>query len=273
MNGDELRTHFHPDHWADLLASGLTPETIKAHGIHSARPSDIPKLIGWAPTDLQSALVFPYPGQPEFCRIKCFPSLTNGNGHTRRYLQKKGTSVRLYIPKLAASVLKDPGVPLYWTEGEKKALRADQAGIPCIALGGLWNWIEENSAIEALDEIAHVNRAERFYPDQDIWARPDLLKAVYAFAREIEARGGILQIGVLPATPGEQKLDEFLQRHSRGDLEALPHIDRRHKTFSGLATWWRGWRQAKLTGKRKGKRQTPTSRVYPYRVLGGVSPI
>jgi hypothetical protein len=269
MTADDLRIHFHPDHWADLLSSGLTPETIHAHGLYSARPGDIPKLVGWAPKDLQSALVFPYPGQEGFCRIKCFPAITNGNGHTIRYLQKKGTGVRLYIPHLAASVLKDPGTPLHWTEGEKKSLRANQDGLPCIALGGLWNWIEHNSALEGLDDIAHVNRVERFYPDHDVWARQDLLKAVYAFAREIEARGGLLQIGILPATLGEQKLDEFLQRHSRQDLEALPHIDRRHKAFTGFASWWRSWRQTKLTGKRQGKRQQPTHRVCPYRILGG----
>jgi hypothetical protein len=266
---DDFKDGFHPEHWEDLLTSGLTPETIQAHGIYSARPNDIPKLLGWAPKDLQSALVFPYPGQEGFCRIKCFPALVNLNGHTTRYLQRKGSGVRLYIPKLAASVVKDPAIPMDWTEGEKKSLRANQDGFPCIGLGGLWNWIEDNGAVEGLDEIAHVNRLERFYPDADVWARPDLLKAIYAFAREIEARGGILQIGVLPATPGEQKLDEFLQRHPRADLETLPHIDRRHKAFTGFATWWRGWRQTKLTGRHKGKRQTPTHRVCPYRVHAG----
>ena len=104
---------------------------------------------------------------------------------------------------------------------------------------------------------------------QDVWARPDLLKAVYAFAREIEARGGRLEIGILPAIAGEQKLDEFLQRHAPSDLHALPHITRHHKTFSGFSSWWRGWRQAKLTGKRKGKRQTPPHRLCPYLVRGG----
>lgn len=259
MIDDDLRAHFHPEHWADLLASGLTSETIQGHGLYSARPSDIPKLLGWAPKNLKSALVFPYPGQPGFCRIKCFPALTNGNGHTIRYLQKKSSGVRLYIPQCAETVLKDPGIPLAWTEGEKKALRANQDDIPCIALGGLWNWIQDNTAIEGLDDIAHVNRVERFYPDQDVWARDDLLKAVYAFAREIEARGGILHIGILPATTGEQKLDEFLQSHTQEELEALPHITRQHKTFSGFASWWRSWRQSKLKGKRQGKETEPAA--------------
>ena len=42
---DDFKDGFHPVHWEDLLTSGLTPETIQAHGIYSARPNDIPKLL------------------------------------------------------------------------------------------------------------------------------------------------------------------------------------------------------------------------------------
>jgi hypothetical protein len=51
---DDFKDGFHPEHWEDLLTSGLTPETIQAHGIYSARPNDIPKLIGWAPKQTAS---------------------------------------------------------------------------------------------------------------------------------------------------------------------------------------------------------------------------
>ena len=135
MSGDDLRDHFQPQHWADLMKSGLTPETIQGHGIYSARPSDIPKLLGWDPSGLQSALIFPYPGQAGFCRIKCFPPIMNGHGHAIRYLQKKGSGVRLYIPTVAASVLKDPGIPLSWTEGEKKGSPSEPGRDPLCRAG------------------------------------------------------------------------------------------------------------------------------------------
>lgn len=259
MTSEIIRLHddfwdgFHPDHRADLLKSGLSVATVKAAGIYSARPRDIPKLLGYSPKHLESALVFPYPNDPSFCRIKVFPVPTEP--HAPRYLQRKHSGVRLYLPPLAAEVLTDPAIPLHWTEGEKKALKACQEGLACGALGGLWNWIEENRGVAGLDDIAHVNRREPFYPDADVWARPDLLKAVYAFLRELEARGAQPLTGVLPMTAGVQKLDEFLLQRTTDDLQALSHIRRDHKTFSGLAKWWQGWRGKKL-GTPKAKTTT-----------------
>ena len=52
----------HPDHIADLRKSGLSDETIKLMGVYSSRPGDIPSLVGWNPVNVESALVFPYPG-------------------------------------------------------------------------------------------------------------------------------------------------------------------------------------------------------------------
>jgi len=59
-----------------------------------------------------------------------------------RYWQPSGTVPRLYLPPFLRwnSLLKDEETPLYITEGEKKAARACKDGIPCIGLGGVWNW-------------------------------------------------------------------------------------------------------------------------------------
>ena len=110
MHDDELRIHFQPDHWEDLCNSGLSPETIQSLGIYSARPGDIPKLIGWAPEGVRSALVFPYPNNNGFCRVKVFPPLMDKSGHTKKYLQRKNSGVHLYLPPLAYAVRHDPSV-------------------------------------------------------------------------------------------------------------------------------------------------------------------
>ena len=140
MSGTTTLPPLHPDHLADLRRSGLSDETIVTLGIYSARPQDIPQLIGWNPSEVTSALVLPYPGEDGFYRVKVFPSFTKRDGHTVKYLQRPGTGVQLYNPPLAAKVLKDPSKPLGWTEGEKKAAKACQEGVPCIGLGGLWNF-------------------------------------------------------------------------------------------------------------------------------------
>jgi Domain of unknown function (DUF3854)/Domain of unknown function (DUF927) len=273
MIHSDVQSAFHPDHWADLVKSGLTPETIQTLRIYSARPDDIPKLIGWVPEGLMSALVFPYPGTNGFCRVKVFPPLIDKCRHIVKYLQKRRSGVHLYVPPLAQSVLKDPTVPLAWSEGEKKAACACQAGLPCGGLGGLWNWLQDNRPIAELDEIAHVNRRETIYPDSDVWARPDLLKAVYAFGRELEARGATVRMGILPPLSGGTKcgLDDFLQEKGREALEQIAYITLKHKTFTGLDGWWRSWRQSSLHTSRHKEHKAPSSihAQSPYRIQQG----
>ncbi len=269
----ELQASFHPDHWADLKNSGLSDETIRALGIHSARPGDIPKLIGWTPPKVRSALVFPYPGENGFCRVKVFPPFTNAAGHSVKYLQRKRSGVRLYLPPLAQSVVKDPTVPFAWTEGEKKSARLVQDGRPCGGLGGLWNWLEENLPIAKLDEIAHADRLETIYPDSDVWARPDLLKAVYAFGRELQARGARVEVGILPPRADGTKcgLDDFLQERGCQALDVITSLSLKNKTFTGFASWWQGWRRSSLhTSRRKGRNAASSPlAACPYRDQGG----
>jgi Domain of unknown function (DUF3854) len=153
-----MTDRFHPEHLVDLRKSGLTDDTIAELGIYTARPGDISKLIGWNPESVTSALVFPYPGEDKFYRVKVFPAYTNGTGHPVKYLQRKRSGLHLYIPPLAQKVLVNPSIPFAWTEGEKKAGRLCQEGRPGAALGGLWNWIEDNLPIARLDDIAHAER-------------------------------------------------------------------------------------------------------------------
>ena len=200
----------HPEHLADLRKSGLTDETFRELDIQSVRPQDIPRLLGWDPANVTSALNFPYPRE-DFSRLKVFPSFKDKDGHTVKYLQRSGSGVHLYIPPRAEKVLKDPTVPLGYTEGEKKAAEACQEGIPCIGLGGLWSWLEDGKPITKLDEVAHAEREEVIYPDSDVWTRPDLLRAVYAFGKELESRGANPNVVVFPSAPdGEKHRVRFL---------------------------------------------------------------
>jgi hypothetical protein len=74
-------------------------------------------------------------------------------------------------------------VPLLITEGEKKALKANQEGFACVAVGGLWNWQVGGRPIADLDRIDWVEREAVIVPDSDVWTRPDLVQPVFALAR------------------------------------------------------------------------------------------
>lgn len=249
MSGVGLDTAFHPDHIADLRASGLTDSIIGELKIESVRPQDISKLAGFNPPGVTSALLFPYPGEEKFYRIKVFPPYKDKDGHFVKYLQPPNSGCRLYILPHTAKVLSDPSKPIAYTEGEKKAARACQGGIATIGLGGLWNWLEDGKPIPKLDEIAHADRMEIIYADSDVWTKPGLQDAVYAFGRELESRGARVSVGIIP--PGadgvKRGLDDFLVLTEANGISAfealneLKKIPLKHATFSRSASWWKGW--------------------------------
>jgi len=194
----------HPDHLADLKKSGLNDEIIISLGIHSIPPREIPRIIN--DPRVESLLCFPYPGLNGFCRWKIFPSgLTDKEGHKRRYHQKAGSGVHLYIPPLAQKVLSDPTTPLYFVEGEKKAAKGCQEGYPTIGLGGLWNWVCDGEPIEELDQVKWEGRHVFLVPDSDAWLdRDDLLHAVYALGSELECRGAYVRMLKISPKGGEE---------------------------------------------------------------------
>jgi len=251
MNGVTTATgvSLHPEHLADLRKSGLTDETILAAGLYSIRPSDLAKLVGFNPLGVQSALCFPYQGNGGHFRVKVFPPYKDRNGHTVKYLQRRGSDVQLYIHCDVQAALKDPTIPLSITEGEKKALALTQAGRPCIGLGGLWSWMRDGKPIPGLDAIAWAGRAVTLYPDSDVWMRPDLMQAVYALMRELVARGATVSIAIIPGSEGGKVgIDDFLVERSRGGvsptegLSCLTSLPLDHPAFTGAAAWWERWR-------------------------------
>lgn len=239
------KSQFHSKHLADLRKSGLRNKTIETMGAYSVRPADIPRLLGQDPKNVKSVLAFPYPNL-KFIRFKVFPPYVDAKGHKVKYLQRAGSGVHLYILPSVRQVLADPSISLHFTEGEKKASKAVQESLMCIGLGGLWNWIEENKAIKEFDDIAWVNREVIFYPDSDVWARPDLQRAVYAFGREIEERGARFYVVVIPQKSTEKVgLDDYLVKKGAQQLGTLDRITLKHSALKRQSAWWKEWKARK----------------------------
>ncbi len=261
----KLTEKFHPDHLRDLARSGLSEETILALGIYSARPQDIPKLVGWDPPPaVTSVLVFPYPGEDEFSRVKVFPLFTDKQGRAVKYLQRPRSGVRLYLPDRVRAVLPDPDVPLVFTEGEKKAAALWQAGYYTIGLGGVWNWLEDGQPIAGLDGpgIAWVNRCVEIAFDSNIWHRPDLLRCAYALARECEDHGAVVTLRRIPHVEGRDAgADDYLVAHGKEAYAALETIPLDNKSLSRFKEWYKGWR---------GRKAPPVASIAPRELLDGL---
>jgi hypothetical protein len=231
----------HPVHLEDLSRSGLKDETIREAGIHSVPPYDISKKLEGRFSKVKSLLVFPYPGCEGFERYKLFPPQQTGKG-TVKYYQKSGTPPRLYIPHKVTPILSDTSIPIYFTEGEKKTLKANQEGLFCIGLGGLWNWSdgsEEKNLIPDFDLFTLEGRTVYIVPDND-WLSPDrhgkpknLREAVYELAYRLIDRGAKVFIVELSQGP-EKGVDDFLCRHSIEDFQVLPKKEVRRLTIEEM---------------------------------------
>jgi Domain of unknown function (DUF3854)/AAA domain len=123
-------------------------------------------------------------------------------------------------------VLEDLTIPLGIVEGEKKALKACQEGLMCVAIGGLWSWLEGGRLLPKFDDIALQDRQILLYPDSDVWQRQDLLQAVYRLGAALEAKGAHVRVVRIPPGPGKTKqgLDDYLVAYSAGEAQALRRV-------------------------------------------------
>ena len=215
--------NLHPQHHADLQRSGLSDESIRSACIATVPPGKISKRLGYDDSGLSSMYEIPY-GEG-FSRYRCF--YLEGKAGPK-YLQPKNSGNRLYIPSLAASILNDPTKPLYITEGEKKALKACQEGLPCVGLPGLWNWkIKGGGLIADFEKIVLRDRQVIIVPDND-YRKPgrngykkNLEMAVDGLAQAMMGRGAHVSVVQLPDGPAKG-LDDYLCSRTVASFHALP---------------------------------------------------
>jgi hypothetical protein len=240
IGDSNIALHLHPDHLADLRASGLSRETIHAAGVYSISPSDFLEFFSGRSTlgkDLRAkvltALAFPYQGH-SFARIKLFPALAK-----MKYSQPLGTAARLYIPFPVSDG------PLYVVEGEKKTLAAHQAGLNAVGIGGIWTWLNRGEPIDDLNLIQWQNREAIIIPDSDVFERVELLRAVYALGRELRSREALVSVAQIPqAVAVKTGLDDFLI--SGGRIADLEIRGLGQRCFQSVQFWYGAWRAKKI---------------------------
>jgi hypothetical protein len=235
---DNFALRFHPDHLADLRASGLSDETIRQSGVYSLRLKDFTLFFNARKNllSLETALCLPYQ-DGEFARIKLFPfpSVFDSRGKPMKYSQPPNTSARLYIP----FPVTDGDVCL--CEGEKKTLAAYQAGLNAVGIGGVWSWLSGGEPIDDLKLIEWDGRDVTIIPDSDVFRRVNLLRAIYALGRELRALGANVYIGQIPECDSNKVgLDDYLL--AGGEVATLDLFRLDHGKFKSLDYWHREWK-------------------------------
>lgn len=193
-----------PEHLADLRKSGLTDETIAAQYIRSVPPSMIPRLLGFDISSVRSAMLLPFRapagGFMDHVRVKIFPALTDADGHAIKYLQRKGSTPRLYFVAGCLREVLESDAPLWVVEGEKKALAVAQLGLPAVGFCGVEGWHRQGATalLTDFDAVRLGDRILELVPDGDYQTNLDVKRAVQRFGGALLARGARPRVVLLP---------------------------------------------------------------------------
>jgi hypothetical protein len=213
----------------NLRASGLTDETIALAEVYTEHHRTvIAQILQRRAWSQGAALVIPFylPGgaEPHAYRVRPrYPRTekrANGKSRAVKYDQAvaHGTLVYFAPRARAGRWYADPARPLYWTEGEKKALVFDQLELACVGLTGVWNWGDRQHRTDTGAErlhptlLEHVTVAGRHHVicfDADAKDNENVMLAAARLCGVLRAGGAISVRFVCPPALEQKGIDDF----------------------------------------------------------------
>jgi hypothetical protein len=209
-----------------LEESGLTLSDAKKLKFKDLSSNETDKLIG----QRTASLYIPYfdvKGKliPEMFRVRYYsperkksfgPPKLGRPPKPRKYDQPSGVLPRAYFPPTQpwAKIIKDTSVPIFITEGEKKAAKACKEGFPTIGLGGIWNFMSKKLGIQFLKELTDINWSGRevvIAYDSDIESNAQNRKAIHELSKRLITQGAtVKKIRFIQYDESKVGLDDFL---------------------------------------------------------------
>lgn len=171
--------------------------------------------------------------RPEFA-IKLPVTKPGQKQRTKKYDQPHGTDVLVYTPPLAACSISQnqSTVPLYWTEGEKKALLLAQLGLCVVGLTGVECWSQPGSKSTVLHPYIaqHYGIAGRDHVivfDADAITNENVLRAMRKLAGVLRMLGAVTVTAALPPyvdAKSPKGIDDYAHVHGiEATLDLLQH--------------------------------------------------
>lgn len=240
MGGRILLSH----HAERISASSISDEVAKVRGYRTVSLKSELKTLGFAESQRRvPALLIPvwsvhgeivtYQIRPDEPRIK--------DGKPLKYETPAGAHMALDVPPAARPLLADPSLPLFITEGARKADAAVSRGLCCVALLGVWNFRgkNENGGLTALADwecVALKGRKAYICFDSDVMEKDAVRLAMKRLRAFLESRGANVRLIYLPSGAGGVKvgLDDYfaaggtvdgLMRLATADLPDEPKAD------------------------------------------------
>jgi len=153
---------------------------------------------------------------------------TSSRGKPVKYESPAGSSNRLDCPPRCQKMIGNPQVPLWITEGSKKADALASKGACGISVTGVWGFKGKNqfggiTFLTDWDYVALKNRTVYLAFDSDIVTKEPVRKALEHIGEHLKRKGATVQIIQLPQLEGQSKtgIDDYLLRYTLQDAERL----------------------------------------------------
>lgn len=208
-----------PQHEELLHASAISAEVAVARGYRSVTSPFELNTVGFGRGQMTvPALLIPvygpggarsgYQTRPDTPR-------TARDGRVVKYEVPQGSRSTLDVPPGVRDRIGDPAIPLFVTEGIRKADSAVSRGLCCVALFGVWNWRGTNElggsvALAEWESIALKDRKVYIAFDSDITRKRSVRSALDRLRGFLQSRGAEVFVVEFPEDGGAKVgLDDF----------------------------------------------------------------
>lgn len=219
----------HLDH---LRASGISDEVIKERGYESVLGKKQLADLGFSSVQQRvPGLLIPQwgvDGKETGYQYRTDNPRTNSKQKAIKYENPAGSSIRLDCPPRCWERLGDPSIPLWITEGSKKADALASHGVCAVSLTGVWGFKGKNKVggttfLADWDYIALKGRQSNLVFDSDIVEKPQVRQALQRLSQHLTNKQSKLLVIHLPnGSNGKVGVDDYLaDGHTLDDLKTL----------------------------------------------------
>jgi len=221
------------DHLRHLSeGSGISAEVIRERGYRSILGKSELEKLGFSLSQRRApGILVPLwsvDGKEAGFQFRPDHPRTASRGRPVKYESPKGSSNRLDCPPRSQKMMGNPQVPLWITEGAKKADALASRGACAISVTGVWGFKGKNqfggvTFLADWDYIALRNRTVYLAFDSDVVSKDPVRKALEHIGEHLKRKGAIVHVIQLPQLEGQDKtgIDDYLLRYNLQDAERL----------------------------------------------------
>jgi AAA domain-containing protein/uncharacterized protein DUF3854 len=226
-----LRESLHCRHYRRMLLeeSGISAAVAMERGYYAATTEVELARLGFSkPQRRAPALVIPmYSPNGELITHQIRPDAPrkNDKGKPIKYETPAGSPVHLDVHPSQTERVRDASVPLWITEGVKKADSLVSRGHCAVALQGVWCWQKDGVSLHEWEDVRLWGRPVCVIFDSDVMTNPKVQAALDGLVGFLRGRGARVRVAYLPDAPGggKQGIDDFLAS-GRGLRDLEPFV-------------------------------------------------